>query len=144
MADIRAFRYSRGSPLPPPCAPFAPPQTPPNTQAVLAPSQSIGAVATRAIVLLGWRACQSAMVRAATRCCRRSRPISASRSGGVDRGVDLCGDATARCSSSAGLVGDRLGQYRMIAIATALCAVLTFVCGLTSCSRADGRRLATA
>jgi len=31
-----------------------------------------------------------------------------------------------------GPVGDRLGKYRMIAIATALCAVLVFACGLTS------------
>jgi len=31
-----------------------------------------------------------------------------------------------------GPVGDRVGKYRMIAIATACCAALTFACGLTS------------
>ena len=31
-----------------------------------------------------------------------------------------------------GPVGDRVGKYRMIAIATALCAVLVFACGLAS------------
>ena len=31
-----------------------------------------------------------------------------------------------------GPVGDRVGKYRMIAIATAFCAVLVFACGLTS------------
>jgi MFS family permease len=31
-----------------------------------------------------------------------------------------------------GPVGDRVGKYRMIAIATALCAVLAFTCGLAT------------
>jgi MFS transporter, YNFM family, putative membrane transport protein len=31
-----------------------------------------------------------------------------------------------------GPVGDRVGKYRMIAIATAVCAVLVFACGLAS------------
>jgi MFS transporter, YNFM family, putative membrane transport protein len=108
------------------------PSTPNRT--VLAPSPSIPVPSqTRAIVLLAMAGFASqAMVRVADSLLPQIA---------VDFGVTV-GAASIVVSTYAimhgamqlvsGPVGDRLGKYRMIAVATALCAVLTFACGLVS------------
>jgi predicted MFS family arabinose efflux permease len=101
---------------------------------VLAPSPSIPVPSqTRVIVLLAVAGFASqAMVRVADSLLPQIA---------VDFGVTV-GAASIVVSTYAimhgamqlvsGPVGDRLGKYRMIAVATALCAVLTFACGLVS------------
>jgi predicted MFS family arabinose efflux permease len=106
----------------------------PDRHTVLAPSPSIPVPSqTRAIVLLAVAGFASqAMVRAADSLLPQIA---------VDFGVTV-GAASIVVSAYAvmhgsmqlisGPVGDRVGKYRMIAIATAFCAVLVFACGLTS------------
>jgi MFS transporter, YNFM family, putative membrane transport protein len=101
---------------------------------VLAPSPSIPVPSqTRAIVLLAVAGFASqAMVRVADSLLPQIA---------VDFGVTV-GAASIVVSAYAvmhgsmqlvsGPVGDRVGKYRMIAIATAFCAVMVFACGLTS------------
>jgi YNFM family putative membrane transporter len=100
---------------------------------VLAPSPSIPVPSqTRAIVLLAVAGFASqAMVRVADSLLPQIA---------VDFGVTV-GAASIVVSAYAvmhgsmqlisGPVGDRVGKYRMIAIATAFCAVMVFACGLT-------------
>ena len=99
---------------------------------MLAPSPSIPVPSqTRAIVLLAVAGFASqAMVRSADSLLPQIA---------VDFGVTV-GAASIVVSAYAvmhgsmqlvtGPVGDRVGKYRMIAIATAFCAVLVFACGL--------------
>jgi len=88
---------------------------------------------TRAIVLLAVAGFASqAMVRAADTLLPQIATDFAVTVGAASVVVSTYAVMHGSMQLISGPVGDRLGKYRMIAIATALCAVLVFCCGLTS------------
>jgi MFS transporter, YNFM family, putative membrane transport protein len=101
---------------------------------VLAPSPSIPVPSqTRAIVLLAVAGFASqAMVRAADSLLPQLASDFGVTVGAASIVVSTYAVMHGSMQLVTGPVGDRLGKYRMIAIATALCAVLVFCCGLTS------------
>jgi YNFM family putative membrane transporter len=101
---------------------------------VLAPSPSIPVPSqTRAIVLLAVAGFASqAMVRAADTLLPQIAAEFAVTVGAASVVVSAYAVMHGSMQLITGPVGDRLGKYRMIAIATALCAVLVFCCGLTA------------
>ena len=101
---------------------------------MLAPSPSIPVPSqTRAIVLLAVAGFASqAMVRAADLLLPQIADDFGVTVGAASIVVSTYAVMHGSMQLVSGPVGDRLGKYRMIAIATALCAVLTFACGLVS------------
>jgi MFS transporter, YNFM family, putative membrane transport protein len=101
---------------------------------VLAPSPSIPLPSqTRAIVLLAVAGFASqAMVRAADTLLPQIAADFAVTVGAASVVVSTYAVMHGAMQLVTGPAGDRLGKYRMIAIATALCAVLVFCCGLVS------------
>ena len=101
---------------------------------MLAPSPSIPVPSqTRAIVLLAVAGFASqAMVRAAYTLLPQIAADFGVTVGAASIVVSTYAVMHGSMQLVTGPVGDRLGKYRMIAIATALCAVLVFCCGLTS------------
>jgi MFS transporter, YNFM family, putative membrane transport protein len=108
--------------------------TPTPNRTVLAPSPSIPVPSqTRAIVLLAVAGFASqAMVRAADTLLPQIATDFSVTVGAASIVVSTYAVMHGSMQLISGPVGDRLGKYRMIAIATALCAVLVFCCGLTS------------
>jgi YNFM family putative membrane transporter len=101
---------------------------------MLAPSPSIPVPSqTRAIVLLAVAGFASqAMVRAADTLLPQIAADFAITVGAASIVVSTYAVMHGAMQLVTGPAGDRLGKYRMIAIATALCAALTLVCGLTT------------
>jgi MFS transporter, YNFM family, putative membrane transport protein len=101
---------------------------------VLAPSPSIPVPSqTRAIVLLAVAGFASqAMVRAADSLLPQIAADFGVTAGAASIVVSTYAVMHGSMQLVTGPVGDRLGKYRIIAIATALCAVLVFACGLVS------------
>jgi predicted MFS family arabinose efflux permease len=101
---------------------------------VLAPSPSIPVPSqTRAIVLLAVAGFASqAMVRVADSLLPQIAADFDVTVGAASVVVSTYAMTHGAMQLVTGPVGDRLGKYRMIAVATALCAVLTCACGLTS------------
>jgi YNFM family putative membrane transporter len=100
---------------------------------VLAPSPSIPVPSqTRAIVLLAVAGFASqAMVRVADSVLPQIASDFAVTVGAASIVVSAYAVVHGAMQLVTGPVGDRVGKYRMIAIATACCAVLTFACGMT-------------
>jgi predicted MFS family arabinose efflux permease len=126
------WRTLGGVTLPVPVTPALP--SVPNSINVLAPSPSIPVPSqTRAIVLLAVAGFASqAMVRAGDSLL----PQIAADFGVTVGAASIVVSAYAVMHGSmqlvSGPVGDRVGKYRMIAIATAFCALAVLACGLTS------------
>jgi len=101
---------------------------------VLAPSSSIPVPSqTRAIVLLAVAGFASqAMVRSADSLLPQIAGDFGVTVGAASIVVSAYTVVHGLMQLVSGPVGDRVGKYRMIAIATALCAVLVFACGLAS------------
>src|SRR5208282_3251680 len=103
-------------------------------QNVLAPSPSIPVPSpTRAIVLLAVAGFASqAMVRAADSLLPQIAVDFGVTIGAASIVVSAYSVMHGSMQLVSGPVGDRVGKYRMIAIATAFCAVMVFACGLTN------------
>ncbi len=101
---------------------------------MLAPSSSIPVPSqTRAIVLLAVAGFASqAMVRSADSLLPQIAGDFGVTVGAASIVVSAYSVVHGSMQLVSGPVGDRVGKYRMIAIATALCAVLVFSCGLAS------------
>ena len=101
---------------------------------MLAPSSSIPVPSqTRAIVLLAVAGFASqAMVRSADSLLPQIAGDFGVTVGAASIVVSAYTVVHGLMQLVSGPVGDRVGKYRMIAIATALCAVLVFACGLAS------------
>jgi MFS transporter, YNFM family, putative membrane transport protein len=101
---------------------------------VLAPSPSIPVPSqTRAIVLLAVAGFASqAMVRSADSLLPQIAVDFGVTVGAASIVVSAYSVVHGSMQLVTGPVGDRVGKYRMIAIATALCAVLVFACGLAA------------
>src|SRR5271154_2281014 len=106
----------------------------PDRNNVLAPSPSIPVPSqTRAIVLLALAGFASqAMVRSADSLLPQIAVDFGVTVGAASIVVSAYSVMHGSMQLVSGPVGDRVGKYRMIAIATAFCAVLVFACGLTS------------
>jgi MFS transporter, YNFM family, putative membrane transport protein len=105
-----------------------------DRHAVLAPSPSIPVPSqTRAIVLLALAGFASqAMVRSADSLLPQIAVDFGVTIGAASIVVSAYSVMHGSMQLVSGPVGDRVGKYRMIAIATAFCAVLVFACGLAS------------